>query len=158
MDERKRHKLQMRLREISDVDRLPRELRKIRTKEMTEDDYIEIEPWERDMNSRIPDEVRRDMRSRRFERMEDLDDLKRELQTRIMDLEDDEIGDHFLGQNSFVFSELRERYMTEAEEIRDPSELKKRIDDLDALSAVFHGGRNRKRWRDPSRRHYRDEF
>ena len=69
----------MRLREISDVDRLRRELWKIRTKEMTGDDYIETEPWERDMNSRIPDEVRRDVQRRRFERMEDLDDLKHEL-------------------------------------------------------------------------------
>ena len=51
--------------------------------------------------------------------------------------------------------------MTEAEEIRDPSELKKRIDDLNALTAVFHEGRNRERRRDPSRRHntdYRNEF
>ncbi|XP_068746531.1 protein canopy homolog 3-like [Montipora capricornis] len=158
MDERMRHKLQMRLREIDDVDRLRRELRKIRTKEMTEDDYTEVEPWERDMDSRIPDEVRRDMRRRRFERMDDPDDLRRELRTRIIDLEDDEIDDHFLGQNSFVFRELRQRYMTEAEEIRDASELKKRIDDLDALSTILHGRRNRKRWRDRPRHHYGDEL
>ena len=158
MDERMLHKLQMRLREIDDVDRLRRELRKIRTKEMTEDDYTEVEPWERDMDSRIPDEVRRDMRRRRFERMDDPDDLRRELRTRIIDLEDDEIGGHFLGQNSFVFRELRQRYMTEAEEIRDASELKKRIDDLDALSTILHGRRNRKRWRDRPRHHYSDEL
>ena len=160
MDERKRRELQMRLREIDDVDRLRRELRKIRTKEMTEDDYAEMEPWERDLDSRIPDEVRRDMRRRRFERMEDAEDLRRELRMRIIDLEDNDGDDdgYFLGQNSFVFRELSQRYMMEAEEIRDPSELKKRIDDLDALSTIFHGGRGRDRWRDRHRRRHRDEL
>lgn len=158
MDERKRRELQMRLREIDDVDRLRRELRKIRKKEMTEDDFAEMEPWERDLDSRIPDEVRRDMRRRRFERMEDAEDLSRELRMRIIDLEDDDGEDdgYFLGQNSFVFRELSQRYMMEAEEIRDPSELKKRIDDLDALSAIFRGGRDR--WRDRHRRRHRDEL
>lgn len=160
MDERKRRELQMRLREIDDVDRLRRELRKIRKKEMTEDDFAEMEPWERDLDSRIPDEVRRDMRRRRFERMEDAEDLSRELRMRIIDLEDDDGEDdgYFLGQNSFVFRELSQRYMMEAEEIRDPSELKKRIDDLDALSAIFRGGRGRDRWRDRHRRRHRDEL
>jgi len=47
----------------------------------------------------------------------------------------------------------------EAEELRDPSELKKRIDDLDALSAIFSGGydRGRRRGRH-DRRHHRDEL
>lgn len=162
MDERKRHELQMRLREIHDVDRLRRELRKIRTKEMSEEDYSEIgrEPWERDMDSRIPEEVRRDMRRRRFERMEDPEDLKRELRMRIIDLDDDDDDGDFLGHNSFVFRELRQRYMMEAEEIGDPSELMKRIDDLDALTAIFHGGeRDHRRWRNRHRRHmHRDEL
>ena len=158
MDERKRREFQIRLREIHDVDRLRRELRKIRTREMTEDDYAELEPWERDMDSEIPDEVRRDMRRRRFERMEDPEDMKRELRMRIIDL-DDNHDDDFLGGNSFAFRELRHRCMMEAEEIRDPSELKKRIDDLDALSAIFHGGRDRGRWRDRHRRRrQRDEL
>ena len=158
MDERKRREFQMRLREIHDVDRLRRELRKIRTREMTEDDYAVLEPWERDMDSGVPDEVRRDMRRRRFERMEDPEDMKRELRMRIIELDDDDDNGDFLGENSFAFGELRHRYMMEAEEIRDPSELKKRIDDLDALSAIFHGGRDRGRWRDRHRRRHRDEL
>ena len=44
MDEPKRRELQMRLREIHDVDRLRRDLWKIRQREMTEDDYTPIEP------------------------------------------------------------------------------------------------------------------
>lgn len=158
MNERKRNKLQMRLQEIDDVDRLRRELRKIRTREMTEDDYAEVEPWERDIESSIPDDARRDMRRRRFERMEDVDDLKRELQTRIIDLEDGEFGNHFLKQNSLVFRELLERFMTEAEEIRDPSELKKRIDDIDALTVILRGGRNLEHWRNRPRAHHTDEL
>ena len=158
MNERKRNKLQMRLQEIDDVDRLRRELRKIRTREMTEDDYAEVEPWERDIESSIPDDARRDMRRRRFERMEDVDDLKRELQTRIIDLEDGEFGNHFLKQNSLVFRELLERFMTEAEEIRDPSELKKRIDDIDALTVILRGGRNPEHWRNRLRAHHTDEL
>lgn len=158
MDERKRNKLQMRLLEIDDVDRLRRELRKIRTREMTEDDYAEVEPWERDIDSSIPEDARRDMRRRRFERMEDVDDLKRELQTRIIDLEDGEFGSHFLKQNSLVFREFLERFMTEAEEIRDPSELKKRIDDIDALTVILRGGRNLERWRNRPRPHHTDEL
>jgi len=159
MDERKRHEFQMRLREIHDVDRFRRELRKIRTREMTEDDYAEREPWERDMDSRIPEEVRRDMRRRRFERMEEPEDLKRELRMRIIDLEEEDDDGFFLGENSFVFRELRQRYMMEAEEIRDPSELKKRIDDLDALSAIFHGEESGHRyWRHRHRRRHRDEL
>ena len=158
MNERKRHELQMRLREIHDVDRLRRELRKIRTREMTEDDYAEREPWERDMDSSIPEEVRRDMRRHRFDRMEDPEDLRRELRMRIIDLEDDEDDGYFLGENSFVFRELHQRYMMEAEEIRDPTELKKRIDDLDALSAIFHGERDHGRVRGRYRRPHRDEL
>lgn len=159
MDERKRREFQMRLREIHDVDRLRRELRKIRTREMTEDDYAVLEPWERDMDSGVPDEVRRDMRRRRFERMEDPEDMKRELRMRIIELDDDDDDDgDFLGENSFAFRELRHRYMMEAEEIRDPSELKKRIDDVDALSAILHGGRDRGRRRDRHRRRHRDEL
>lgn len=157
MDDRKRRELQMRLREIHDVDRLRRELRKIRQREMTEDDYTPREPWERHMDSSIPEEVRRDMRRHRHERMEEPEDLKRELRMRIMDLDDD---DDFMGEHSFAFRELRHRYMMEAEEIRDPSELKKRIDDLDALSAIFSGGHEyhgRRRGRH-GRRHHRDEL
>lgn len=158
MNEKKRNKFIMRLQEIEDVDRLRRELRKIRTREMTEDDYAEVEPWERDIESSIPDDARRDMRRRRFERMEDVDDLQRELQTRIIDLEDGEFGNHFLKQNSLVFRELLERFMTEAEEIRDPSELRKRIDDIDALTVILRGGRNPEHWRNRLRAHHTDEL
>ena len=56
---------------------------------------------------------------------------------RVIDLDNEE---DFMGENCFAFRELRHRYMMEAEEIRDPSELKKRIDDLDALSAIFSVG------------------
>ena len=45
--------------------------------------------------------------------------------------------DDFMGENSFAFRELHHRYMVEAEEIRDRSELKKRIVDLDALCRVL---------------------
>lgn len=156
MDEPKRRELQMRLREIHDVDRLRRELRKIRQREMTEDDYTPKEPWERHMDSSIPEEVRRDMRRHRHERMQEPEDLKRELRMRVMDLDDE---DDFMGENSFAFRELRHRYMMEAEEISDPSELKKRIDDLDALSAIFPGGHDRGRRRGRhGRRHHRDEL
>ena len=55
----------------------------------------------------------------------------------VIDLGED---DDFMGENSFAFRELRHRYMMEAEKIRDPSELKKRIDDLDALSLIFSAG------------------
>lgn len=156
MDERKRRELQMRLRDIHDVDRLRRELRKIRQREMTEDDYTPREPWERNMDSSIPEDVRRDMRRHRFERMHDPEDLKRELRMRVMDLDDD---DDFFEENSFAFRELSHRYMIESEEIRDPLELKKRIDDLDALSAIFSGGyeRGRRRGRH-GRRPRRDEL
>lgn len=157
MDERKRQELQMRLREIHDVDRLRRELRKIRQREMTEDDYTPREPWERHMDSSIPEEVRRDMRRHRHKRMEEPEDLQRELRMRVMDLDDD---DDLMEENSFAFRELRHRYMMEAEEIRDPAELKKRIDDLDALSAIFSGGHEyhgRRRGRH-GRRHHRDEL
>ena len=141
----------MRLREIHHVDRLRRELRKIRKREMTEDDYTPREAWERHMDSSIPEEVRRDMRRHRHERMQEPEDLKRELRMRVIDLDEDD--------DSIAFRELRHRYMMEAEELRDPSELKKRIDDLDALSAIFSGGydRGRRRGRHDMRRH-RDEL
>lgn len=158
MDERKRRELQTRLREIHDVDRLRRELRKIRQREMSEDDYAPSEPWEHHhhMDSSIPEEVRRDMRRHRFERMHEPEDLKRELRMRIIDLDDD---DDFMGENSFAFRELRHRYMMEAEEIRDATELKKRIDDLDALSTIFSGGHERGRRRGRhGRRPRRDEL
>lgn len=156
MDERKRREFQTRLRDIHDVDRLRRELRRIRQREMTEDDYSAREPWERHMDSSIPEEVRRDMRRHRFERMNDPEDLRRELRMRAMDLDDD---DHFFEEHSFAFRELSHRYMIEAEEIRDPLELKKRIDDLDALSAIFSSGyeRDRRRGRH-GRRPWKDEF
>ena len=156
MDEPKRRELQMRLREIHDVDRLRRELRKIRQREMTEDDYTPKEPWELHMDSSIPEEVRRDMRRHRQERMQEPEDLSRELRMRVIDLDDE---DDFMGENSYALRELRHRYMMEAEEIRDPSELKKRIDDLDALSAIFSVGydRGRRRGRH-GRRHHRDEL
>lgn len=158
MDEHKRRELQLRLREIHDVDRLRRELRKIRTREMSEDDYLEREPWEHDIDSDIPEDVRRDMRRRRFERMDDPEDLKRELRRRVIDLDDIDDDDYFPGKNSFVFRELSHRYMMEAEEIRDPTELKKRIDDIDAFAAIFHGGRDHRHFRDRYRRHHRDEL
>lgn len=155
MDEQKRREFQIRLRDIHDVDRLRRELRRIRQREMTEDDYTEREPWERHMDSSIPEEVRRDMRRHRFERMNDPQDLRRELRMRAMDLDDD----HFFEEYSFAFRELSHRYMIEAEEIRDPLELKKRIDDLYALSAIFssgyEGGRRRGRH---GRRSRKDEL
>lgn len=156
LDEKKRRELQMRLRDIHDVDRLRRELRKIRQREMTEDDYTPKEPWERHMDSSIPEEVRRDMRRHRYERMQEPEDLRRELRMRVIDLDEE---DDFMGENSFAFRELHHRYMMEAEEIRDPSELKKRIDDLDALSAIFSGGydRGRRRGRH-GRRYHRDEL
>lgn len=156
MDEPKRLELQMRLREIHDVDRLRRELRKIRQREMTEDDYTPKEPWELHMDSSIPEEVRRDMRRHRQERMKEPEDLSRELRMRVIDLDDE---DDLMGENSYALRELRHRYMMEAEEIRDPSELKKRIDDLDALSAIFSVGYDRGRGRGRhGRRHHRDEL
>lgn len=107
------------------------------------------------MDSSIPEEVRRDMRRHRFERMNDPQDLRRELRMRAMDLDDD----HFFEEYSFAFRELSHRYMIEAEEIRDPLELKKRIDDLYALSAIFssgyEGGRRRGRH---GRRSRKDEL
>jgi len=123
---------------------------------MTEDDYTPKEPWERHMDSSISEEVRRDMRRHRHERMQEPEDLRQELRIRAMYLDDE---DDFMGENSFAFRESSHLYMMEAEEIRDPSELKKRIDDLDALSAFFSFGydRGRRRGRHGWHQH-RDEL
>ena len=76
----------------------------------------------------------------------------------LIDLDDIDDDDYFPGKNSFVFRELSHRYMMEAEEIRDPTELKKRIDDIDAFAAIFHGGRDHRHFRDRYRRRHRDEL
>jgi len=123
---------------------------------MTEDDHTPKEPRERHLDSSIPKEVRRDMRRHRHERTQEPEDLRQQLRMRVMYIDDE---DDFMGENSFAFRELSHLYMMEAEKIRDPSELKKRIDDLNALSAIFSFGYDRGRRRGRHGwHHHRDEL
>jgi hypothetical protein len=139
MDEIKRKGLRDRLLAIRDPDRLRRELRKIRTKELSEDEYYPREPWEDRMDHHIPAEVRRDMRRRRYERLEDVEDFQREIEMRAIDMESG--SDHY---ENFAIRETLHYYLDEAKTIRDKKELKKRLEDLDALSAIL-GGEGRRR-------------
>lgn len=139
MDEDKRKRLRDRLLDIRDPERLRREIRKIRTKELTENEFIPPEPWEERMDHHIPAEVRRDMRKRRYERLEDVEDFQREIEMRALDLE----GGSSRFHGNFALSETLQFYLEEARKIRDKKELKKRLEDLDVLSAILAEGRGR---------------
>ena len=139
MDEKKRRKLRDRLLAIRDPERLRREIRKIRKKELTEEEYVPPEPWEDRIEHSIPEEVRRDMRRRRYERLEDVEDFQREIEMRALDLERDSSGFH----ENFAISETLHFYLDEARTVRDKQELRKRIEDLDALAAILADGRRR---------------
>lgn len=139
MDESKRKRLRDRLLGIRDSERLRREIRKIRTKELTEDEFIPPEPWEDRIDHHIPAEVRKDMRKRRYERLEDVEDFQREIEMRALDLE----GDSGRFHENFAITETLHLYLEEARKIRDKKELKKRLEDLDVLSTILADGRGR---------------
>ena len=151
MDERKRRKLQRRLRDIHDVDRLRRELRKIQMQEMIKDYYTASEPWEDDLDTRVPEDARKEIWRRRLDQMNVPEVLRKELIMRVLDTDED-----FDDPHSRTLQDLRHRYIDEAEEIHNPEELKKRIDDLDTLSAIMAEGLDNRR----DRRHpgFRDEL
>lgn len=143
----KRERLKRRLRDIDDPKRLRREIRKIRLKELDKDEYQPRESWEDDVDS-LPEDGRRDFRRRHYERTNDPEELQHELRVRAF--EHDDLND----PDTFHLQELRHQFVEEAEDIRDPKELRKRIRDLDALSAIFA----RPMRRDRRHRSRRDEL
>ncbi|XP_031551393.1 protein canopy homolog 3-like [Actinia tenebrosa] len=140
MDETKRKRLRDRLLAIRDPERLRREIRKIRAKELTEDEFIPPEPWEDRIDHPIPEEVRRDMRKRRYERLENVEDFRREIEMRVLDLEEGTSRFH----GNFAVSDTLNFYLEEARKIQDKKELKKRLEDLNALTAILAQGRERR--------------
>ncbi|KAK3705159.1 hypothetical protein QZH41_003762 [Actinostola sp. cb2023] len=132
MSESKRNALRARLRTIKDPDRLRREIRKIRVKELTEEEYYPKDPWENRLDSDIPEDVRQDMRRRMNSRFEEVEDFQNEIERRAVGL-----GNNDDVLESFAIREMLRRYVEDTKQIRDKKELRKRLEDLDALSAIL---------------------
>lgn len=125
----KRSALRDRLRAIDNPDRLRREIRKIRKNEFTDNDYLPIAPWEGEPN---PENAPRDMRKRTYDQLDDVDDFRREIESRVADLNrNNDVLE------SVTLQEVLRLYNKDAKEIRDERELRKRLEDLDALVAIL---------------------
>ena len=127
----KRDELKRRLQNIDDPLRLRREIRKIRLNELDEGDYSPVELREDEGIDSVPEDIREEYRRRQYERMEDLEELQHELRLRAFE------HDEFEGPEWVRLREFRRQFVEDTEDIRDPRELRKRIQDLDALSAIF---------------------
>lgn len=168
LTEKKIRKLRLRLLEASedhDSSRLWRELRTIRRNELSEDEigYMR-EPWEKDLADRIPEETRHDLYHRRYEHFTNPVDLRRELE--LLARTDDE--DNHRDPDSSRVRELRWSLLNDSEDLSDMKELRERIKDLEAFSAIFdthsdddehrrnhNDGDNKK---NRPYKHYHDEF
>lgn len=121
MSQSKRSALRDRLRSINDPDRLRREIRKIRNSELKK-----IGSSDGD----IPEDTQRGKRE--YDRFDDVVDFRREIETRVVDLERKNDV-----MESAAFQKMLRLYQKDAKEIRDKNELLKRLQDLDALSDII---------------------
>lgn len=134
LSEKKQRKLRRRLLEAGeegDSLQILREIRKIRQIELNEDEigYLR-DPRVDDVPDRIPEEIRRNLGKRRIERLDNADDLRRELRL-LGDINN--VGD----PDAFRVRKMLLSLVEDANDLKDVKELRERIKDLEAFSAIF---------------------
>lgn len=124
--------LRHRLRSIIDPNQLQKEIRKIRNKELKDFEYYPIKLWERKPDNDIPEDVRRRMHLNVYDRF-DIDDFRKEIEMRALSLQ----NSNDVRDDDLTVHEMLQIYLDDAKSIRDKSELRMRLEDLDALTAII---------------------
>ncbi|XP_032231267.1 uncharacterized protein LOC5506890 isoform X2 [Nematostella vectensis] len=124
----KRDQLRKRLSAFFHTKGFRAKLREIR-QELSDDEYFPTQPWIENLDAKYHDEVISHMRRHAYERITTPEEFRREVELRMA-------STGLLKEHSEV-QKLGNVFLEEASTVRDPNEIRDRLKDLDALSAIL---------------------